>query len=137
MARIALPPVRIRTTSDGDGHPHGVATGMGLSPDLALAALQQAAQIRAKAEAARHEPDELPPADTPHPRPLTSVELAAGGDRVAGRPVPDEPQEWRWEVVDVRLVPGAVDGGAPGWVAYGTLVSEGEHPGAPGYWPSK
>jgi hypothetical protein len=133
-ARITIPDVTIRTPSDGDGNPHGIATGIGLSPNLALTALQQAAQIRAEEEAARHEPDDFPPADARASRPPTGAELAAGGHRVAARPLPEDPLEWRFEVIDVRLVPGVLVGGTAGWVAYGTLISEGDFPGAAGYW---
>jgi hypothetical protein len=41
---------------------------------------------------------------------------------------------WSFEVVDVRLVPGVVTGGAQNWAAYGTLVSEGPNPWAGSYW---
>jgi hypothetical protein len=35
---------------------------------------------------------------------------------------------WSFEVVDVKLVPGVVSGGAQNWAAYGTLGSEGPNP---------
>jgi hypothetical protein len=135
MPLITVPAVTIRTTNDSKGHPHGIATGTGLNPDLALAALQQAAQIRAAEEAARHEPpDGLPAAGPPASRSLTGVGLAAGGHPEAASPLPGDPQEWRFEVVDLRLVGGVLDRGAAGWVAYGTLISDGAHPATAGYW---
>jgi hypothetical protein len=135
MPLITVPTVTIRTTNDSKGHPQGIATGTGLNPDLAVAALQQAAQIRAEEEAARYEPpDGLPAAGPPASRSLTGAELAAADDRLAASPLPGDPQEWRFEVVDLRLVAGVLDRGAAGWVAYGTLISDGEHPATAGYW---
>jgi hypothetical protein len=130
MPLITVPAVTIRTTNDTKGHPQGVATGTGLNPDLALAALRQAAQIRAEEEAARYEPpDGLPAAGPPASRSLTGAELAPDDYRTAA-----SPQEWRFEVIDLRLAGGVLDRGAAGWVAYGTLISDGEHPAAAGYW---
>jgi hypothetical protein len=130
MPLITVPAVTIRTTNDSKGHPQGIATGTGLNPDLALAALQQAAQSRAEEQAARYEPpDGLPAAGHPASRSLTGVESAAGD-----YPVAAGPQEWRFEVIDLRLVGGVLDRGAAGWVAYGTLISDGEHPATAGYW---
>jgi hypothetical protein len=60
--------------------------------------------------------------------------------RVGDYLVPDDdPQVWRFEVVDVRLAPALMEGGESGWLAYGTLLSEGEQPPlAAGRWrPSK
>jgi len=134
MPLITVPAVTIRTTNDSKGHPQGIATGTGLNPDLALAALQQAAQSRAEEEAARYEPPDglpaagLPAAGPPASRSLTGVELGAGDYRLAA-----SPQVWRFEVIDLRLVGGVLDRGAAGWVAYGTLISDGEHPATAGY----
>jgi hypothetical protein len=49
------------------------------------------------------------------------------GEDPENRGSPDT--SWRFEVVDVRLVP--VPGGAQSWAAYGTLVSEGVPRGLP------
>jgi hypothetical protein len=40
-------------------------------------------------------------------------------------PASSEPQVLRFEVVDVRLTPGVMEGGVSGWLAYGTLIREG------------
>jgi hypothetical protein len=37
-----------------------------------------------------------------------------------------EPEERTFEIVDVRLVPGVIENGGSGWLAYGTLVRESE-----------
>jgi hypothetical protein len=133
--------VTIRTTSDGPGHPHGIATGLGPSPGLALSALKQEAQAQAERAASRHER-----ATAPVPRPTSAPEASSAGRRTsaaavegAGRgpalsPLPGDSREWRFEVVGVRLMPGVIEGEQSGWLAYGTLVSAGKHPGAAGYW---
>ena len=36
------------------------------------------------------------------------------------------PEERRFEVVDLRLVPARLEGEASGWLAYGTSAQEGE-----------
>ena len=104
----------IRTTSDDAGPPEGIATGMGPSPELALSALQRAAQAAA-GEAVASAEGQIPRGfaarvdqDLPHVRHL---------------------RERRFEVVDVRLVPAPVHGGESGWLAYGTLVSARRMPG--------
>ena len=129
----------IRTTSDGPGHPHGIATGLGPSPGLALSALKQEAQAQAEKAASRHER-----ATAPVPRPTSAPEASSAGRRTSAAavegvrrgPAPPLPgdSEWRFEVVDVRLMPGVIEGEQSGWLAYGTLVSAGKHPGAAGYW---
>ena len=101
MTRFSVPPITIRTTASDGGHPHGVMLGQGLQPLDALTELTRKAQLEAEALA----------------------ELASGDDgNGAG--------EWRFEVVDVRLV-GAGSDRAPAllWAAYGTLVSADPHPG--------
>ena len=39
------------------------------------------------------------------------------------RPSDTEPEQRQFEVVDVRLTPGVMEGGGDGWLAYGTLVN--------------
>ena len=139
MARITVPPVTIRTTSDGPGHPHGVATGLGPSPELALSALKQGAQAQADEAASRYER-----ATAPAPRPAsapgapsagrpTSAAAVEGVGRGPARALPGDSREWRFEVVGVSLMPGVIEGQQSGWLAYGTLISAGDHPGAAGY----
>jgi hypothetical protein len=61
--------------------------------------------------------------------------MSASG-KSTGRPAhPDDPSfshdaqlEWRFEVADVNLAPALMEGGESGWLAYGTLLSEGEQP---------
>lgn len=110
-----------RTTRDGGGYPHGVATGMGPSPEDALEALKQAAHRQANEIAAPHR---VPPPT----RDLSF--LSASARRRAERRtaateavLPERPQIWLFEVVDVRLVSGQM-GERRGWVAYGTLLSK-------------
>jgi hypothetical protein len=113
MARIIVPSVRIRTTSDGKGIPLGVCVGTGTSPMLALADLQQKGQAAAEELIAQES---------------SAEELAAGqeaaeagaGDGVSG-PGPDV----GYEVVGVLLTSGLLEGGFPGWCAYGTLRTIG------------
>jgi hypothetical protein len=111
---ITVPEVTIRTTSNSEGHPHGIATGKGPSPELALSALRQAAHDQAEEAAWRYGSRLFP--------------------RIA-RPDHDS-GEWRFEVVDVRLVPALMEGGESGWLAYGTLLSEGEQPRVVGHRPT-
>jgi hypothetical protein len=54
---------------------------------------------------------------------LGAAEAAAGrGDRAQRR-------RWGFEVVDVRVVPARLEGGGPGWLAYGTLAWDLPGPG--------
>ena len=56
-------------------------------------------------------------------REATAADHARGW---GGRPpASSEPEVLRFEVVDVRLTPGVMEGGGSGWLAYGTLVREG------------
>jgi hypothetical protein len=60
--------------------------------------------------------------------PSPAARLHEGRGRL--RPAEEKPQVWRFEVVDVRLAQGPV-GEQNGWVAYGTLVSDGASPRSP------
>jgi hypothetical protein len=139
MPRITVPAVTIRTTSDGEGYPQGIATGMGQSPELALLALKQQAQTQAKTTAARRTRPGFHRSSASASPPLSTSEIPPGGRPAGARQVDpslhDESLEWRFEVVDVHLAPLLMEGGERGWLAYGTLLSEGEQPGAAGYWP--
>jgi hypothetical protein len=137
MPRITVPAVTIRTTSDGEGYPQGIATAMGQSPELALSALKEQAQTQAeKVATGRSRPGFHRSSASASP-PLRASETSSGGRPEAALSPHDEPQEWRFEVVDVRLAPALMEGGERGWLAYGTLLSDGEQPGAAGYWPRK
>jgi hypothetical protein len=120
MPRVTVPAVTIRTTSDSKGHPHGIVTGMSLSPELALIELKQGAQTQAEKAARPYSTTDPPP--RVHPPPTAKVPPM--GTRVPTTPLP---KEWRFEVVDVRLAPAMIEG-KNGWLAYGTLLSEGEKP---------
>jgi hypothetical protein len=107
MARITVPPLTVRTTSDSTGSPHGIIAGTSQDPPHALAALKHAAQTHAE-------------------------QLAAGFAEDHRGDV-----DWQFEVVDVRLAPGPLHDGSPAWVAYGTLMSRGEHPWSSDHWRGK
>jgi hypothetical protein len=108
MPNITVPDVTIRTTSDGPGHPHGLIFGPGPTLDGAVMELRQDAGLRAREIA---------------------EQFSASTDEHADRP----DAVWRFEVIDVRFQPGPDDEGGPGWVAYGTLVSDGANPWASGF----
>ena len=110
---------------------------MGLSPERALSALKQEAQKQAQEVAAGHSPSASPPGRTPAsspPSPSGGRSRSASGRSSGHAEDPDfhlprdDPQVWRFEVVDVRLAPALIEGGESGWLAYGTLLSEGEQP---------
>jgi hypothetical protein len=107
--------VTIRTTSDGEGRPLDIVTGMGLNPELALSALKKEARTQVENVAAGYR------ASIYHP--VTASEDADWRLEDLGKP-----QEWRFEVVDVRLAPALVEGGESGWLAYGTLLSVRKQP---------
>jgi hypothetical protein len=142
--------VRIRTTHDGSGRACGIVTGMGATPVRALAELRREAQELAQqegpaAQAAgptrRARPGRVSQTATPTNTALVAKQIVRGqGGRSSGRaatteelqggwgglePASSEPQVLRFEVVDVRLTPGAMEGGGNGWLAYGTLLREG------------
>jgi hypothetical protein len=111
MPHIDIPHVTARTTSERSGHPQVVVAAAGEGPMDALAGLT----AQAEAEAER---------------------IAAGfRDDPENRDRPDA--IWRFEVIDVRLVPGTVSGGAQNWAAYGTLVSAGPNPWAASFWDQR
>jgi hypothetical protein len=147
--------VRIRTTCDGAGRARGIVTGMGATPQLALAELRREAeglaqQAGQEAQAAREAAEKAArkaaaeaaekAAEVARRR---AQDLTDGGRRVSARlasgrpepqmaggqrsaiPVDSGPPEWRFEVVDVRLTPALMEGGGSGWLAYGTLAWEG------------
>lgn len=137
--------VMIRTTRDGDGRWCGIVTGMGATPELALAELRregealgqqvgqeaaQAAQVAKKAakKAADDRRAEIrhreAARDGVH-RPPAGFQQQAE-ESVGDKPQDDGPRYWRFEVVDVRLTPAPEEGGRSGWLAYGTLAWEGE-----------
>jgi hypothetical protein len=125
---------------------------MGLSPELALKALKQEAHTQAANAAAVHSPPvarsgRAPASSRPSPSGMSGGRPGSASGMSSGRPAragdyllpDDDPQVWRFEVVDVRLAPALMEGGERGWLAYGTLLSEGEQPPlAAGRWrPSK
>jgi hypothetical protein len=106
MTRITAAPVTVRTTSDGTGHPCGVALGMGVTPWLALADLTRRAQATLDELAAASGPPDAPGPDAaPHP----------------GRDADASPAPVIGEVVGVLFGAGNMESGLPGWCAYGTL----------------
>jgi hypothetical protein len=104
MAKITIADVLARTTSDSPGHVHGVSIGKGPDIDIAMINLMTSAQRRAE-ELAR----ELQHTDR--------------DDAV-----------WQFEVIDLRIIPGAPDREDERWLAYGTLASRGRTPWAASYW---
>jgi len=101
MADISITDITLRTTAGGTGYPHMVMTGRGLEPPEALADLAGAAE----AEATR---------------------IAEKFRTAANRDKPDA--EWRFEVVDIRLIHVMHDDPGLAWMAYGTLESAGATP---------
>jgi hypothetical protein len=93
----------LRTTLDGVGRPYGIVTGMAATPDEALAELRRNADAQAESLETR----KLAEMYQPSPRRAP-----------AAQPEPTGP----FEVVDVRLTAGVMDGGGDGWLAYGTLA---------------
>jgi hypothetical protein len=125
MPTITVPPITIRTTSDGAGYAHGLAAGTGPTVDAALAALADEAgrQAEEAATAAETEAERGPHKIAPVPP--------------RGVPVSGEADDttWRFEVVDVRLVAGRE--AAEAWCAIGTLRSDSERPGPASYWQNR
>jgi hypothetical protein len=105
MPDISISGMTLRTTTGGTGHPHMVVTGRGSEPAEALADLAGAAE----AEAAR---------------------IAETFRTAENHGKPDA--EWRFEVVDIRLIPATHDVPGLAWMAYGTLEPAGATPWATG-----
>jgi hypothetical protein len=154
MVDSAARVVRIRTTQDDSGGACGIVTGMGATPQLALDELRHEAEGLARQAgreanevfekagpgglgAASKEKARKAAGKTgawkPERRSAETSGLVHGPPegarrRMAGPPgvVPSwsRPREWRFEVVDVRLTPGLMEGGGSGWLAYGTLAWE-------------
>ena len=85
----------IRTTCDGVGRAYGIITGMAATPNEALAELWRNAEAQAE------------PLDEQRAREEMYEPFARSG---------------AFEVVDVHLTVGVMDGGGNGWLAYGTLA---------------
>ena len=145
MADWAVSVVRMRTTSGGGGNAVGIVTGMGASPEQALAALRQqgeqlaqqagdqaaevadradkkAAERRARAareaeDRRRAERERLAWGSGVRP---TRVQV--GSEHRARPPVTPARRDLRFEVIDVRLAPAPQDAQSTGWLAYGTLT---------------
>jgi hypothetical protein len=125
---VSVPDVKIRTTSDYEGHLYGLVHSSGRTPEQTLADLQLDAQHRAEA-AAEQFSDDHPDVVSASAYRESPLDWASDGGRAPIRPSGPRATSlvWRWEVVDVRLAPGPVDR-EPGWVAYGTLVAMTERP---------
>jgi len=91
----------IRTTSGGDGFPHGIAVGEGDDPAGAL-----------------------------HDLVAVAGEMVTDLIRRAHLRQADmfDPDDWGIEVIDVRLVPGPDASAHHAWTAYGTLRTTGLSP---------
>ena len=135
--------VRIRTTGGANGPAVGVVTGEGATPGEALAGLRKGAEGPAR-EAVRRVAEVVEAAKRPKERvkersrglPRPSVVSTDSPLEVSVTHKPASPpsvitlvrdvgkpqRRWQFEVVGVRLVPAHSEGGAPGWLAYGTLV---------------
>jgi hypothetical protein len=110
MPEISIKDMTLRTTAGATGHVHMVVTGRGSEPAEALTDLAGTAE----AEAAR---------------------IAGKFNPAENRNKPDA--EWRFEVVDIRLIPVTHDVPSLAWMAYGTLESAGATPWAASYWDGK
>jgi hypothetical protein len=126
MADHSDPQITLRTTSDSAGHPLGIVTGTGTSPEQALRDLAARAPGVARSvwRAPGSRPHRREPGDPPsQPQP---VQL-----RIGPRGQAQDDAEFaaaQFEVVDVRLVAGSPD--ADAWAAIGTLCQETER----NYW---
>lgn len=120
--------VAVRTTHDDSGRVCGdVVTGLGATPELALAALQ------AKAEEVAQKVGQYAAEQVDAAREAAQRHLAEG-DRTnmilyTGLGSPDGDMSWEFEVVDVRLTSGPIAGRDSGWLAYGTFTWVGKPPG--------
>lgn len=105
----------IRTTGDGAGRAYGIVTGMAATPDGALAELMRHAEAQAESLDPRpHDP-------RPHD-PRTPAQQRAARLQELTDPFGESASLGSFEVVDVRLTVGVLDGGGSGWLAYGTLA---------------
>lgn len=106
MPKVTIPDLVIRTTADHAGYVHGLAIEAGPSLDSAVEKLATEGRRQAQDLTCEHQ----------------------DGER--------DDVEWRFELVDVRMVTGPC--GSPAdeaWCAYGTLVSDRRTPWAQGsYW---
>ncbi len=113
MANWTARVVTARTTCDDAGRACDVVTGTGVTPELALAALQAKAEEAAQQEARQRE--EKIAEESRHPGLVAFIlETQPPERRAPGR-------AWQFEVVDVRFTPGPIESGDSGWLAYGTL----------------
>jgi len=128
--------VAIRTTSDGAGPACRVITGLGATPDQALAKLRneteswlaQEAQMVQEANDEEDANRNVAYEEWRKNHKETPEELRTGiriPPHLAPRGPRRPPEERRFEVVDLRLVPARLEGEASGWLAYGTLAQEG------------
>ena len=115
--------VRARTTIpwENSGPQCDVVTGLGATPELAVAALH------ANAEEAAHkvgqQTAELIETAVKAKREEEERHRQLGEDQPESRTRRrDTDTSWKFEVIDVRLVPGPTEGGSSGWLAYGTLT---------------
>ena len=113
--------IALRTTSNRAGHPFGIVTGSGPSPDEAIRDLAASAPSVATTawRAGRSRPRRRKPGEVPQP---TRFTIGAEGE--AQREA--EFAAARFEVVDVRLVAGHPD--ADSWAAIGTLCQVDDEP---------
>jgi hypothetical protein len=126
---------RSARTHDAGGPALGIVAGVGATPGQALAELRGEAESFLQREAAA----DLEAADKEWEEDMETWLAPLGPDplrprderprRVAARPHPGqrpsdtEPEQRQFEVVDVRLTPGVMEGGGDGWLAYATLVN--------------
>ena len=103
----------IRTTLDGVGRAYGIVTGMAATPDEALAELRRNAEAQAESLEPRK------PAEQRAERLRELYEPFPGS-----APAAQSESIGPFEVVDVRLTVGVMDGGGDGWLAYGTLAKK-------------
>jgi hypothetical protein len=103
----------IRTTRDGVGRAYGIVTGIAATPDEALAELRRIAEAQAESleprKPAEQRAELLRELYEPFPESAPAAQSASLGP---------------FEVVDVRLTAGVMDGRGNGWLAYGTLAKE-------------
>jgi hypothetical protein len=112
----------IRTTGDGAGRAYGIVTGMAATPDQALAELMRHAEARAESLDPR--PLDPRPRDRRTPAQQRAREVAELTDPFgeSASTFGESASLGSFEVVDVRLTVGVMDGGGSGWLAYGTLA---------------